>query len=57
MTQSVERATPGEEVPDSIPAVAAPYWLGRCHECDRLRQKSMVYQLCIMCGSTGPLAI
>ena len=29
--QSVERWTPGEEVPGSIPAVAArSYWLGRC---------------------------
>ena len=25
VAQSVERATPGEEVPGSIPAVAAPY--------------------------------
>ena len=30
IAQSVERATPGEEVPGSIPAVAARYWLGRC---------------------------
>ena len=29
VAQSVERATPGEEVPGSIPAVAAR-WLGRC---------------------------
>ena len=28
VAQSVERATPGEEVPGSIPP--APYWLGRC---------------------------
>ena len=28
--QSVERTTPGEEVLSLIPAVAAPYWLGRC---------------------------
>ena len=27
VAQSVERSTPGEEVPGSIPA---PYWLGRC---------------------------
>ena len=31
MAQSVERTTPGEEVPGSVPAVAdAPYWSGRC---------------------------
>ena len=31
VAQSVERVTPGEEVPGSIHAVAgAPYWLGRC---------------------------
>ena len=24
-------ATPGEDVMGSIPSVAAPYWLGRCH--------------------------
>ena len=31
VAQSVEHATPGEEVPGSIHAVAVrPYWLGRC---------------------------
>ena len=31
LAQSVERATPGDDVVGSIPAVAArPYWLGRC---------------------------
>ena len=39
VVQSVERATPGEEVPGSIPAVAAP-------------TEVMVSQLCLMCGST-----
>ena len=28
VAQSVERSTPGEEVPGSISP--APYWLGRC---------------------------
>ena len=28
VAQSVERLTPGEEIPGSIPAVA--YWLGPC---------------------------
>ena len=40
VAQSAERATPGEEVLGSIPAVAArPYWLGQCQYngtgCDR----------------------
>ena len=31
VAQSVERATPGEEVPSSIQLwPSAPYWLGRC---------------------------
>ena len=42
VAQSVERATPGEEVPGSIPAVAARSllvgWVSV--QCDRLRQKS-----------------
>ena len=28
VAQWVERATPGEEVPGSVPA---PHWLGQCH--------------------------
>ena len=41
VAQSVERATPGEEIPDSIPAVAARSLLvGSVSVCDRLRQKS-----------------
>ena len=42
VAQSVERATPGQEVPGSIPAVAARLLLVRSVSvsCDRLRQKS-----------------
>ena len=42
VAQSVERATPGEEVPCSIPAVAARSLpTGSVSvQCDRLRQKS-----------------
>ena len=41
VAHSVERATPGEEVPGSIPAVAARSLLvGSVSVCDRLRQKS-----------------
>ena len=42
VAQSVERATPGKEVPGSIPAVAACSLLvgSVSVECDRLRQKS-----------------
>ena len=42
VAQSVERATPGEEVPGSIPAVAARSVLVGSVSvlCDRLRQKS-----------------
>ena len=41
-TQLVERATPGEEVPGSIPAVAARSLLvgSVSVQCDRLRQNS-----------------
>ena len=42
VAQSAERATPGEEVPGSIPAVAARSLLfgSVSVQCDRLRQKS-----------------
>ena len=41
VAQSVERATPGEEVSGSIPALAARSLLvGSLSVCDRLRQKS-----------------
>ena len=42
VAQSVERATPGEQVPGSIPAVAACSLLVGSVSvlCDRLRQKS-----------------
>ena len=42
VAQSVERATPGEEVPGSIPSVAARSLLvgSVSVKCDRLRQKS-----------------
>ena len=42
VAQSVERATPGEEVPGSIPAVAVRSLLvgSVSVKCDRLRQKS-----------------
>ena len=51
VAQSVERAAPGEEVPGSIPAVAARYLLVGSVSvlCDRLRQKSWSpsYVLCV----------
>ena len=42
VAQSVERATPGEEIPESIPSVAARSLLvgSVSVQCDRLRQKS-----------------
>ena len=42
VAQSVERATPGEEVPGSIHAVATR----------SLETEVMVAQLCLMCGNT-----
>ena len=36
-SSAVRRATPGEEIPGSIPAVAA-YWLGRCQYSAKLHQ-------------------
>ena len=52
VAHSVERATPGEEVLGSIPAVAALSLLVELvsPECDRLRQV-MVSPLCLVCGT------
>ena len=44
VARSVERATPGEEVPGSIPAVAARSLPAET--------EVMVSPLCLMCGST-----
>ena len=52
LAQSVERATPGEEVLGSILAVAAaPYWLGRVSIMWPAEPEVMVSPLCLMCGS------
>ena len=49
IAQSIERATPGEEVPGSIPAVAARSLLVGSVSAET---EVMVSQLCLMCGST-----
>ena len=52
VAQSVERATPGEEVLGSIPLwPLTPYWLGRC-QYNVTETEAMVSLLCLVCGST-----
>ena len=54
VTQSVERATPGEEFPGLILAVAARsllVWVG-VSIMRPAETEVMVLQLCLMCGST-----
>ena len=54
VAQSVERATPGEEVPGSIPAGGHPLPTG-CVGFSMMwpaETEVMVSQLCLMCGNT-----
>ena len=54
VAQSVERATPGQEFPGSIPAVAVrppTGWVGVSIMWPT-ETEVMVSQLCLMCGST-----
>ena len=53
-SSAVERATPGDEVPGSIPAVAARSPTGWVGVSIMLPAETevMVSQLCLMCGST-----
>ena len=48
VAQSVKRSTPGEEIPGSIPAVAARSLLVMLPA----KTEVMVSQLCLVCGST-----